>query len=348
MNTAFEPPPDAAEFAAEFGALVANVEKVLRGKRDVVTLALICLFAEGHLLLEDVPGVGKTSLARCLAASLDLSCQRIQFTPDLLPSDVTGVTVYNQRTGEFIFNEGPVFTNVLIADEINRASPRTQSALLEVMAEKQVTVDGAPRPVPRPFLVVATQNPLDMDGTYSLPEAQLDRFLIRTRVGYPPYDDEVQVLFDQSTGHTAADLRPAISAARFRVLVKFARCVHVSAELAGYLVRLVAASRESPDLLLGASPRASVALLRAAQVRAAAQSRDYVTPDDVKALAGPVLAHRLLLTDEAEMNQTTAEAVVARLTGTVAVPRMRLPTPRPGSKPTYTLPPEPAVGRHEN
>ncbi len=312
---------EAAGFAVAFDALVTNVEKVLRGKHEAVTLAWICMLAEGHLLIEDVPGVGKTSLARALAASVGLSCQRVQFTPDLLPADITGVTVYSQQTGEFEFHEGPVFANVVIGDEVNRASPKTQSALLEVMEERQVTVDGRARPVPLPFLVVATQNPIDMSGTYALPEAQLDRFLMRVALGYPGYDAEVQVLFDRNDGRSTAQLAPVVSKEEFFSLVEVARRVHVSQALAGYVVRLVAATRTSRDVVLGASPRGSIALLRAAQVRAVAHGRDFVVPDDVKALAVAVLAHRLILSPEAELRGTTSRDLVDAALDDVAVPR---------------------------
>ncbi len=311
----------ADQFARCFQALAANVEQVIRGKRDVVELALVCFLSEGHLLVEDVPGVGKTTLARCLAASVGASWHRVQFTPDLLPSDITGVTVYNQHSGAFEFHPGPVFANVVLGDEINRASPRTQSALLEVMEERRVTVDGRPRPVPRPFMVVATQNPVDMDGTYALPEAQLDRFLMRLSVGYPDHASEVSVLTGPPAGQGVDSLPVVASLDDVASLVELAARAHVAPALYDYIVRLVAASRSVPDLRLGASPRGSVALLRAARVRAMAAGRDYVVPEDVRALAVPVLAHRLMLTAEAELRGRTCEDVVAEALDRTPVPQ---------------------------
>ncbi|WP_374628380.1 AAA family ATPase [Frankia sp. AgPm24] len=314
-----------AEFAAVFRDVVTNVEKVIRGKRDVVELATICLFAEGHLLVEDVPGLGKTSLARSLAASVNAGCQRIQFTPDLLPADITGTMVYNQRTQEFGFRAGPVFTNIVIGDEINRASPKTQSALLEVMEEGRVTSDGTSYPVPQPFMVVATQNPIDMDGTYSLPEAQLDRFLMRLRMGYPSLDAELEILEGRQVGRAVDDLQPVMRAED--VLARSAQtlAVHVAPNLRRYLVQLVAATRTIPDIVrLGASPRGSIALLRAVQVRAAAHGRVFATPDDAKAVAGAVLAHRLVLSPEAELRRVVAEDVVDEILQSVPSPRRLL------------------------
>jgi MoxR-like ATPase len=310
--------PSPAAFGERFDALVANVERVILGKREVVELAVACLLAEGHMLVEDVPGVGKTTLARGLAASIDATWRRIQFTPDLLPSDITGTTVYNQRTGGFEFHPGPVFANVVLGDEINRASPRTQSALLEVMEERAVTVDGSPRPVPRPFLVVATQNPVDMDGTYALPEAQLDRFLMRLAVGYPDHAAEVAVL----AGTASVGEIPSVATAdEVAAMIAEARAAHVAPALLDYVVELAAATRTLPDLRLGASPRASLALLRAARVMALASGRGYVTPEDVRRLAAPVLAHRLLLTSDAEVRGRTPADVVAEVLGRVPVPR---------------------------
>jgi MoxR-like ATPase len=310
--------PSPTAFGERFDALVANVERVILGKHEVVELAVACLLAEGHLLVEDVPGVGKTTLARGLAASIDATWRRIQFTPDLLPSDITGTTVYNQRTGGFEFHPGPVFANVVLGDEINRASPRTQSALLEVMEERAVTIDGAPRPVPRPFLVVATQNPVDMDGTYALPEAQLDRFLMRLAVGYPDHAAEVAVL----AGTAAVGEIPSVATAdEVGAMIAEARAAHVAPALLDYVVELTAATRTLPDLRLGASPRASLALLRAARVIALASGRGYVTPEDVRRLAAPVLAHRLLLTSDAEVRGRTPADVVAEVLGRVPVPR---------------------------
>ncbi|HEX2312239.1 MAG TPA: MoxR family ATPase, partial [Thermomonospora sp.] len=285
-----------ARFAQMFATLAGSVERVIRGKREKVELALVCLLSEGHLLVEDVPGVGKTTLARALSASVDARWARIQFTPDLLPSDITGVSIFNQGGGAFEFHPGPVFANLVVADEINRGSPKTQSALLEVMEERRVTVEGTPHPVPRPFMVIATQNPVDMDGTYPLPEAQLDRFLMRISMGYPDHQSEIAVLAGTPSG-VALDRLPAV-ASRDDVarMIDFAGRLHVAPPLYDYLVRVVAATRTHQDVRLGASPRAGLALLRAARVRAAAAGRSYLVPEDVKALAVPVVAHRLIVT----------------------------------------------------
>ncbi|MGW2387733.1 AAA family ATPase [Streptomyces sp. NPDC001658] len=303
--------------APRFHALADNIERVLKGKRDTIELALTCLFAEGHLLIEDVPGTGKTTLARCLAASIEADFARVQFTPDLLPSDITGVTVYRQNTGTFEFLPGPVFANVVLGDEINRASPKTQSALLEVMEERRVTADGTTHPVPRPFMVLATQNSVDMGGTYPLPEAQLDRFLMRITVGYPDHSDEVAVLKGAGTDLTPESLTPVTTAEEIAESTAAAAEVQVADALYDYIVRVVAATRDLPDVRLGASPRGSVALLRAVRVRAASQSRPYAFPEDVKALAGPVLAHRLILTPEAELRGRTGMDVVEEVLATV-------------------------------
>jgi MoxR-like ATPase len=312
------PPTDGtARLAKCFHALADNVERVVKGKRDTIELALTCLFAEGHLLIEDVPGTGKTTLARCLAASIEADFARVQFTPDLLPSDITGVTVYRQNTGAFEFLPGPVFANIVLGDEINRASPKTQSALLEVMEERRVTADGTTHPVPRPFMVVATQNSVDMGGTYPLPEAQLDRFLMRITVGYPDHASEVAVLTGAGTGATPESLTPVATAREIAELIEAAAEVQVADALYDYLVRVVAATRSLPGVRLGASPRGSVALLRAVRVRAASQSRPYAFPEDVKALAGPVLAHRLILTPEAELSGRTGTDAIDDVLATV-------------------------------
>jgi MoxR-like ATPase len=309
-------------FASAFADVVANVERVIRGKREAIELAAICLFAQGHLLVEDVPGLGKTTLARSLAASVNAGSHRIQFTPDLLPSDITGTMVYNQRLGEFGFRPGPVFANLVIGDEINRASPKTQSALLEVMEERFVTVDGTRYPVPLPFMVVATQNPVDLDGTYALPEAQVDRFLMRLRLGYPSTEAELEILEGRQVGRRVEDLVPVMSAEDVVAHSERTLAVHVAPGLRRYIVDVVAATRRVPDVLrLGASPRGSIALLRAVQVRAAAVGREFATPDDVKALAAPVLAHRLVLSPETELKRVTAEDVVAEVVRAVPSPR---------------------------
>jgi MoxR-like ATPase len=308
-------------FAQCFQALGDTVERVVKGKRPVIDLALTCLFAEGHLLIEDVPGTGKTTLARCLAACLEAEFARVQFTPDLLPSDITGVTVYRQNTGQFEFLPGPVFANVVLGDEINRASPKTQSAMLEVMEERRVTADGRTHPVPRPFMVLATQNSVDMGGTYPLPEAQLDRFLMRVTVGYPDHAAEVAVLAGSAASLAPESLPTVATAEQIAQFARVADRVKVADPLYDYVVRVAAATRALPDVRLGASPRRSVALLRAARVRAASQSRTYALPEDVKALAPHVLAHRLILTPEAELSGRTGADAVAEVLAAVPVPQ---------------------------
>ncbi|MCO5995348.1 AAA family ATPase [Actinoallomurus rhizosphaericola] len=310
-------PVPAEHFAQAFTAVVDSVGRAIKGKREVVEAALVCLLAEGHLLVEDVPGVGKTSIARALAASLGVPSGRIQFTPDLLPSDVTGVSIYDQATGVFEFRPGPVFSSIVVADEINRASPKTQAALLEVMEERHVTVDGVAHDVPRPFMVLATQNPVEMDGTYPLPEAQLDRFTMRISVGYPGHAAEMEVLRAHREGRTAVGASALTSPSAVGEMIEAARRVHVGDPLYDYIVRLIAGTRALPGVRLGASPRAGIALLRVAQARAAAAGRDYATPQDVKALAESVLAHRVLLTAEAQVGgRTSREAVRAVLAST--------------------------------
>ncbi|WP_097196234.1 AAA family ATPase [Blastococcus aggregatus] len=314
------PPVD---IAAAAGRIAANVGRVVQGKDAVVRLALVTLLAEGHLLIEDVPGVGKTTLAKALAASVDATVRRIQFTPDLLPSDVTGVAVYDQESREFEFKPGAIFANVVVADEINRASPKTQSALLECMEERQVTVDGVSYELARPFLVMATQNPLEMEGTYPLPEAQRDRFTTRVSMGYPDRTAELAMLDDRATTDPLADLEPVADAASVRDLIAAVGRLHVSENVRRYVVDLVEGTRRSPALRLGASPRAGLQLLRAARASAALAGRDMVLADDVKELAGPVLAHRLLMAPESVGGGRTAEHVVAELVVTLPVPRGR-------------------------
>ena len=300
-------------------SVTANVETVLRGKTGPVHAALTCLFAGGHLLIEDVPGTGKTSLAKALAVSIGGSSHRIQFTPDLLPGDITGVSVWDQDRRMFEFRPGPVFANVVVADEINRASPKTQSALLEVMEEDQVTVDGRAHPVPLPFLVVATQNPIDLQGTYRLPEAQLDRFLMRISLGHPDLDSATEILTGRA--RTAPPtLHPVASSEQIAWVRRVVATVHASAEVARYIAEIAQATREHEALQLGVSTRGSLALLRAAQSRAACAGRHYVVPDDVKATAAAVLTHRLVLTAQAEVRGTTAGAVLAEVLDTVRVP----------------------------
>ncbi|GAA3171069.1 MoxR family ATPase [Blastococcus jejuensis] len=316
-------PASSVDVAAEGTRIAANIGRVVQGKPDVVRLALVVLLAEGHLLIEDVPGVGKTTLAKALAASVDATVRRIQFTPDLLPSDVTGVAIYDQESREFEFKPGAIFANIVVADEINRASPKTQSALLECMEERQVTVDGVSYELARPFLVMATQNPLEMEGTYPLPEAQRDRFTARVSMGYPDRDAELSMLDERSVADPLTTLAPVADAATVRELVAAVGRLHVSDAVRRYVVALVEASRRSPDLRLGASPRAGLQLLRAARAAAALTGRDHVLPDDVQALAGPVLAHRLLLTADAALGRRSTEQVVADLLTTVPVPRGR-------------------------
>jgi MoxR-like ATPase len=300
--------------------VVANVEHVIQGKPDVIELVLLCLVSGGHLLIEDVPGVGKTSLAKALAASIDGTFGRVQFTPDLLPSDVVGLSVWNRNRSALEFRPGPIFSNIVLADEINRASPKTQSALLEAMAETQVTVDGTTYQLADPFMVIATQNPIEHEGTYPLPESQLDRFLMRVSVGYPSAAAELEILDAHGDHDALDDIAPVISATQVEALATAARGVHVAPALKGYLVELATTSRRHPNLALGMSPRATLALQRVARARAAAEGRSYVLPDDLKALAEPVLAHRLLVTPEAQLQGITAADCLAEVVRAVPVP----------------------------
>ncbi len=307
-------------FAAQFNLLLGNIERVVKGKRDHIAMTLVCIFAEGHLLIEDVPGTGKTVLAKALATSIGGDWSRIQFTPDLLPSDVTGGLVYNQSDGRFDLHRGPVFNNVVLADEINRASPKTQSALLEVMAERQVTIGNETHPAPRPFVVLATQNPVEQAGTYRLPEAQLDRFLMRTSLGYPDEEAEIDVL--RSAGQGLTELRPVLSAGGIRHMISVAETVHVDDRIHRYIVALARATRAMPQLRLGVSTRGSLALLRASRSLAASQGRNFVKADDVKTVAPFVIAHRLLLTPEAELARLSQAELVLQVLHQVEVPRL--------------------------
>nr|WP_312862702.1 MoxR family ATPase [Streptomonospora salina] len=299
------------------------VESVIEGKPDVVRIALTVLLAEGHLLIEDIPGVGKTMLAKALGRAIDCSVQRVQFTPDLLPADITGVSVYHQDRRAFEFNPGPVFANIVLGDEINRASPKTQSALLECMEEMQVSVDGETRPLERPFMVVATQNPADMEGTYPLPEAQRDRFMARIAVGYPTPQAELDMIDAHSAESPLDTLRSAATAADVHGMVDRVKTIHVAPGVRRYAVDLVTATRTSSALRLGASPRATIHLVRAARAYAALEGRHYVVPDDLQALAVPVLAHRLLPSPEARMERRAPEQIVSEI-----VARLPIPNPR--------------------
>ena len=309
-----------ARFASSFQRIAENVNEVLQGKSHEVRLALVCLIAEGHLLIEDVPGVGKTMLAKSIARSIDCSFRRIQFTPDLLPTDVTGVNVFNQERGDFEFKPGAIFANVVLADEINRASPKTQSALLESMEERQVTMDGVTYHLGMPFMVIATQNPIEHEGTYPLPEAQLDRFMMRLSIGYPTVDTEQAILNTHGVASTLEDIRSVTDAQTISSMILQSRQVYVAPAIRRYIVTLADGTRSHPEVYLGASPRASIMLLRAARAFAASEGRDYVIPDDVKALVIPVMSHRLLLAPEALMTGRSSTMLLAELVQRVPVP----------------------------
>lgn len=305
----------------EFGQrLIENIERVIVGKRAVVRLAVASLLSQGHLLIEDVPGVGKTMLARSLARSLGCTFGRIQFTPDMLPSDVTGVSIFNQATREFEFQAGPIMAQIVLVDEINRATPKTQAALLEAMEERQITVDGVTHPLPQPFMVVATQNPVEYEGTFSLPEAQLDRFLMRVSVGYPELEDEIEVLDRQQFQHPLEDLEPVATVEELLQAQAAIKSIFVSPAIKEYIVRMVGMTRKHADIYLGASPRGSLALYRAGQARAALLGRDYVLPDDIKAIVFVILAHRLIMSPSARLRNVLAGAVLTTIGDELPIP----------------------------
>jgi MoxR-like ATPase len=306
-----------------FDAITANVSSVVHGKRDAIDLAVMCLLSEGHLLIEDVPGVGKTSLAKALAASIDCSWKRVQFTPDLLPADLVGVSIFQRSTETFVFQPGPLFANIVLADEINRASPKTQSALLEAMEERQVSADGVSHRLPEPFMVAATQNPVEQEGTYRLPESQLDRFLMRLSLGYPGRQAEISILDSNGAADALQALRPVVDASEIVRMCHAVRSVHIAPVLKGYMVDISEVSRQHNGLLLGLSPRATLQLARATRAQAAAQGRDYAIPDDVKAVSVPVLSHRVVVRPDAASRGLTAETAIDELFETVPVPAGR-------------------------
>jgi MoxR-like ATPase len=316
-------PEQAATFSETFNRLVANVEQVLLGKTFVIRLGFTALLSEGHLLLEDFPGTGKTSMARAMAETVDGVSSRIQFTPDLLPGDITGVSIYDQRSSTFEFHQGPIFANIVLADEINRASPKTQAALLEVLEEGRVTVDGVSHVVGEPFMVIATQNPIEQAGTYRLPEAQLDRFLMKASIGYPDHASTLRILEGAVSKAHEVSVPKIVTAKQVIALAKSARTVHVDPSINDYVSRLVDATRSAVEVRLGVSVRGALALIRTAKTLAAANGRHYVIPDDVKVLAEPVLAHRLLLDPEAEFDGVTAESVIGQLLIETAPPSDR-------------------------
>lgn len=301
---------DVADFASK---IIDNVEKVIIGKREQIELLLVAMLCQGHVLLEDVPGTGKTMLARSMATSMGISFKRLQCTPDLLPSDISGVSIFLQHESRFEFRPGPLFVNILLTDEINRATPRTQSALLEAMQERQVTIEGEPRLLPRPFLVLATQNPVEFEGTFPLPEAQLDRFLIRLEMGYPSQDSEREIIRSQRHGHPIDSLEAVVDGAELLPLSQQVSDIHMDESLEDYILKLVQATRNHPDLSLGASPRGSLALYKTSQALAALQNRTYVIPDDIKKLAPLTLAHRLILKPESQLRGRTVHSVLANI-----------------------------------
>jgi len=311
---------DVSRFADRFAGIADNIERVIQGKRSPIEQLLTCLIAEGHVLIEDVPGVGKTLLAKSLARSIDCEFNRIQFTPDLLPSDVTGVSIWDRHESAFVFKPGAIFANIVVGDEINRASPKTQAALLEAMEERQVTTDGKTKLLPEPFMVVATQNPIEHEGTYPLPEAQLDRFMMRVSVGYPSRDKELEMLETHSLRSTFEDLEPVVSAREVGAMIEIARRVEVVPAVRSYIIDIVEGTRRHHEVLLGASPRSALYLQKASRARAASEERDYVTPDDVKTLAASVLEHRLAFRPEAQMRGVTSGELIASVLGSTRIP----------------------------
>lgn len=311
---------ESASVSVRVKAIIDEVETVIVGKTETIKLALVGLLCQGHILVEDIPGVGKTMLAKSIAKAISCQYKRIQFTPDLLPADITGVSVFNQKTGEFQFRQGPIFANVVLADEINRATPKTQSSLLECMDEFQVTVDGITYSLPPPFFVIATENPIEYHGTYPLPEAQLDRFLMRVRMGYPQIEEEITILNRQMKEHPIVSVKPVIQAEELPLLQSQVREIYLEDSLKGYMVQMVTATRNHPAVALGASPRGSLALMRCSQAWAAIEGREFVAPDDIKLVAEPVLTHRLILKPEGRVRGISAHDIVSEILSQVPVP----------------------------